>query len=157
VATALTNKEFDVFLPLYSTVRKWKDRMKELRLPLFPSYVFVRDFMARRPEMLATPGVHSMLMIGRQPADISDAEIEVLRRAVDNADTLKPHPFLVCGDRVRIKSGPLQGIEGILSRRKNLYRLIISVELLAKSAALEVDTATIEPVISHSHSLRVAG
>ena len=149
VASVLLIKGFDVFLPLYPSVRKWKDRMKKLSLPLFPSYVFVRDSLARRLQILTTPGVHKMLMVGEQPAVIPEGEIEAIRRAVQSSLRVEPHPFLRCGDRVRVKSGRLEGIEGILTRKKNLYRLILSVELLGQSAAVEVDAAIVEPVGSH--------
>ena len=156
VASVLSIKGFDVFLPLYSSVRKWKDRMKELSLPLFPSYVFVRDSFSRRLQILTTPGVHKMLMVGGQPAVIPEAEIEAIRRAVQTTLRVEPHPFLRCGDRVRVKSGPLEGVEGILTRKKNLYRLILSVDLLGQSAAVEVDAAIVEPLSSHSRGLLFA-
>ncbi len=93
VATSLSNKGFDVFLPLYSGVRRWKDRTKEVRLPLFPSYVFVLELPSRRREVLATPGVHAMVAIGGHPAAIPKAEISALRRAVESSPGSSRIPF----------------------------------------------------------------
>ena len=146
VAEMLAQKQFEVFLPLYSAVRRWKDRNKTISLPLFPSYVFVRGGIDRRLQVLTTPGVHSILISEGRVALIPDSEIEAVRRVVEGSLRAEPHPFLKCGDRVRVKWGALEGVEGILVRKKNLCRLIISVEMLAQSAAVEVEALAVEPV-----------
>jgi transcription antitermination factor NusG len=146
VAQALTGKGFEIFLPLYHTVHRWKDRRKELQLPLFPNYVFVRGGLDRMLNILTTPGVHSIVAWGGRPADIPPEEIDTVRRLVESSFRVEPHPFLKCGDWVRIKSGPLEGIQGILVRKKSAFRLVLSVEMLAKSAAVEVDISMVERV-----------
>lgn len=146
VAQALTGKGFQIFLPLYRSVHQWKDRRKEIHLPLFPNYVFIHGGIDRMLSIVTTPGVHSMVSWGGRPADIPAREIEAIRRMVEGPLQVEPHPYLKCGDVVRIKSGPLQGIEGILVRKTRGYRLVLSVEMLSKSAAVEVDISTVERV-----------
>jgi transcription antitermination factor NusG len=146
VAENFSRNGLEVFLPLYNAVRQWKDRKKHLSLPLFPCYVFLRGESSRRVQVLSTPGVHSIVTIAGRPAPISAVEIEAIRRAAESPLAVEPHPFLRRGDRVRIKSGPLADIEGILIRRKSSYRLILSAELLQKSIAVEVDAFSVEPL-----------
>jgi len=146
VAQALSGKGFDVFLPQYRSVHRWKDRQKDCQLPLFPNYVFIRGGLDRMLNIVTTPGVHFLISWGGRPADIPSAEIEVIRRLVESPFQVEPHPFLKCGDLVRIKSGPLEGIEGILVRKTRGIRLVLSVEMLSKSAAVEVDANMVERV-----------
>jgi transcription antitermination factor NusG len=146
VAENFSTHGLEAFLPLYSAIRQWKDRQKQLSLPLFPCYVFLRGESQLRVHVLATPGVHSIVMAADRPAVIPDADIEAIRRVVASPLKAEPHPFLRRGDCVRIKSGPLAGIEGILIRRKNSYRLILSAAVLQKSIAVEVDAFSIEPL-----------
>jgi len=144
VAQALLGKGFEVFLPQYRTVHRWKDRRKELILPLFSNYVFIRGGLDRMLILVTTPGIHSLVSWGGRPANIPPEEIEAVRRLVESNLPVEPHPFLKCGDRVRIKSGPLEGIEGILVRKTRGFRLVLSVEMLSKSAAVEVDVTIVE-------------
>jgi transcription antitermination factor NusG len=144
VAQILTSKGFEILLPLYSTARRWKDRTKLLSLPLFPCYVFLRGGLNRRLDIMMTPGVHSILCTAGQPEAVPAAEIEAIRCVVEHGAPVEPHPFLKCGARVRVKCGPLTGIQGILVRKKNLYRLVISVEMLGRAAALEMDASLVE-------------
>jgi transcription antitermination factor NusG len=144
VAQILTSKGFEVLLPLYQSVRRWKDRTKTLSLPLFPCYLFLNGGLERRLDILTTPGIHALVSTAGSPNPIPPAEIEALRRTIESGASLEPHPFLKCGDLVRVKSGPLTGIQGILVRKKNLYRLILSVEMLGQSAAVEVDALLVE-------------
>ncbi len=146
VAQALSGKGFEVFLPQYRTVHQWKDRQKDISLPLFPNYVFIRGGLDRMLSIVTTPGVHSLISWGGRPADIPSEEIEAVRRLVKSPLPVEPHPFLKCGDLVRIKSGPLEGIEGILVRKMRGVRLVLSVEMLSKSAAVEVDVSMVERV-----------
>ncbi|HUY12640.1 MAG TPA: UpxY family transcription antiterminator [Terriglobia bacterium] len=148
VADILSNKGFCVFLPLYQATHRWKDRAKVLSLPLFPSYVFVRGGLDRQLQIMTTPGVYTIVAVAGRAAAISDAEIGAVRRMVESSLRVEPHPFLKCGDRVRVKSGALEGIEGILVRKKNFVRLVLSVELLMKSVAVEVDAWMVERVDS---------
>jgi transcription antitermination factor NusG len=146
VAESLSRGGMEVFLPTYSSVRKWKDRTKHLMLPLFPSYVFLHGGLDRRIKVLSTPGVYSIVGFGGHPVAILESEMEAIRKAALSGLLAEPHPFLQCGDRVRVKTGPLAGIAGILVRRKSSYRLILSAELLQKSIAIEVDAFTVEPL-----------
>jgi transcription antitermination factor NusG len=151
IAQILSAKGLEVFLPLYNATRRWKDRTVHLSLPLFPCYLFLRGMKERRLEVVTTPGIVSILTINGEPATIPESEIESVRKAIEWGNRVEPHPFLRCGDRVRVISGPLQGLEGILVRQKNLYRLVLSVEILERSAAVEVDIAAVERVASGPH------
>ena len=146
VATLLSSKGFRVFLPTYVAVRRWSDRNKQVTLPLFPGYVFFVDRVEHRLQVLSTPGVHSILTIGKAPAQIPEDQIDAICRAVNSPFRTSPHPFLQAGDVVRIKSGPLVGIQGIVSREKNIFRVVVSVEMLGRSAAVEIDATTVERV-----------
>ena len=143
----LEAKGFEVFLPLYESTRRWKDRRKILSLPLFPCYVFVRGALDRRLPVLSTPGVHMIISRGERVATIPEEEIEAIRRTAEGRFRVEPHPFLRCGDRVRVMHGSLEGVEGILTRKKNLYRLVLSVEMLAQSVAVEIDALDVMPIV----------
>ena len=145
-AGSLAYKGFEVFLPLYTAVRQWSDRTKELSLPLFPCYLFLRRGLEQRLSILTTPGVQGLVGFAGVAAIIPDVEIEALRRALVRGARVEPHPFLKCGDWVRVKCGPLEGIEGVLVRHKSQFRLVLSVELVQKSAAVEVDAWGVERV-----------
>jgi len=146
VTAMLLVKGFEVFLPLYESTRKWKDRRKLLSLPLFPGYVFVRGALERRLPILTTPGVHMIISRGESVATIPEEEIESIRRTIDGKFRVEPHPFLRCGERVRVMRGSLAGVEGILTRKKNLCRLVLSVEMLTQAVAVEIDAHDVEPV-----------
>jgi transcription antitermination factor NusG len=152
VAEMLSAKGFEVFLPLYESIRRWKDRSKKLTLPLFPCYVFLRGGLNRRLQVVTTPGVHMILFHGEHVAMIPGVEIDSIRRAVEGPFRIEPHPFLKCGERVRVIRGSLLGVEGVLVRKKNLYRLVLSVDMMAKSVAVEIDATDIEPAPSRSSS-----
>ena len=146
VDQVLTNKGFNTFLPLYATTHNWKDRTKSLTLPLFPCYVFLKGGIDRRLHILTTPGIYGLVSSAGQPAAIPDTEIEAIRRVVESGARVETHPYLKCGNWVRVKCGPLTGIEGILVRKKNISRLVLSVEILGTAAAIEVAAFQVEPV-----------
>ena len=146
VADMLMAKGFEVFLPLYESVRRWKDRSKVLSLPLFPCYLFVRGGLNRRLQVVTTPGVHMILNHGENVATIPEDEIQAIRLTVEGHFRVEPYPFLKCGERVRVTRGTLEGVEGVLIRKKNMYRLVLSVEMLAQSVAVEIDATDVEPV-----------
>lgn len=157
VAQILTSKGFNTFLPLYATTHEWKDRKKALLLPLFPCYVFLKGDIHRRLQIVTTPGIYGLVSSAGQPAAIPDAEIEGIRRVVESRVRVEAHPYLECGQRVRIKCGPLTGIEGILVRKKNISRLVLSVEILGTAAAIEVAAFQVEALIaSRLHDSRIA-
>lgn len=146
VAEILSAKGFEVFLPLYESMRCWKDRKKLLSLPLFPCYVFLRGQLDRRLQVMTTPGVHMILHRGDRIATIPGSEVEAIQRVVEGSCGVEPHPFLQCGTRVRVIRGVLEGVEGILIRKKNLCRLVLSVEMLAQSICVEIDAWDVEPI-----------
>lgn len=146
VAEMLSAKGFEVFLPLYESIRRWKDRRKLLSLPLFPGYVFVRGGLDRRLQVVTTPGVYMILYRGDQVAVVPNLEIEAIQRAVAGHYRVEPHPFLKCGMRVRVTRGAMEGVQGILVRKKNLCRLVLSVPMLSQSVAVEVNSWDVEPV-----------
>jgi transcription antitermination factor NusG len=152
VADTLSAKGFEVFLPLYESVRRWKDRRKQLSLPLFPCYVFVRSELSRQIHVVSTPGVHMILSRGERVAVIPDWEITAVRRSLEGSRSVEPHPYLKCGERVRVTRGSLLGVEGVLVRKKNLCRLVLSVDMLARSVSVEIDVSDVEPVASPQQS-----
>jgi transcription antitermination factor NusG len=145
VAKQLEERAVEHFLPLYGSVRCWKDRKVKLELPLFPGYVFVRLALRDRLRVLQTPGVARLVGFGGLPTALPDQEIEAMRDGLKRQLLLEPHPYLTIGRRVRLKSGPLVGLEGILVRRKGLLRLVLSLDLIQRSAAVEVDASDVEP------------
>ena len=145
-ARIMEYKDLEVFLPLYKARHRWKDRIKEVSVPLFPGYLFVREGLKRWLAILSTPGVSSIVSSGGQPVAIPFLEIEGIKRVVESTLRVEPHPFLKSGDRVRVKCGPIAGVEGILIRHKNVARLVLSVELLGNSAAVEVDATDVERI-----------
>lgn len=150
VARVLANKGFEVFLPLYTEARQWRDRVKKVELPLFSCYVFLRGNLDRRLPIVTTPGVHGMVSSAGKLAGIPEEEIQAVRTVIENRINVEPHPFLRCGDLVRVKSGALCGLEGLLVRKKGQTRLVISVTLLERSVAAEVDASTVERVRTSS-------
>lgn len=146
VATQLEGRAVECFLPLYQSVRRWKDRRVVLNLPLFPSYVFVHLGLAERRRVLQTPGVVHLVGFGGVPCPIPDAEIEVLQACLTNNVRMKPHPYLTVGRRVLVRSGPMEGQEGILVRRKSDYRLVLSINSISSSVCVELDAIDVEPV-----------
>ena len=140
-------RDVEHFLPLYASVRRWKDRRVQLDLPLFPGYVFVRIAVGARLRVLEVPGVVRLVGFNGQPYPLAEGEIESLRKGILNGSRIEPHPYLSVGARVRIKSGPLAGVEGNLVRKKNAYRVVLSLDLIARSAAVEVDSADVERVL----------
>jgi transcription antitermination factor NusG len=146
VARTLANKGFEIFLPLYTEARRWRDRTKVVELPLFSCYVFLRGDLDRRLAIVSTPGVHQMVASGGKLAGIPEEEIQAVRSVIENRVNVEPHPFLKCGDLVRVKVGALRGLEGFLVRKKGQTRLIISVGLLERSVAAEVDASAVERI-----------
>jgi len=142
----LRQKGFETFLPLYQATHRWKDRMKQLSLPLFPSYVFIRGGLERRLDLVTTTGFYAIVGDGERAGVVTEEEIAAIRQLVETKLKVEPHPFLRVGDRVRVRSGALAGFEGILVRKKNQWRLVLSVDLLQKSVATEVDASDVERI-----------
>jgi transcription elongation factor/antiterminator RfaH len=141
IATQLEGQGFACFLPKYKSLREWSDRKKEVEQPLFPGYLFCRfDYTQRRP-VVVTPGVLQVVGCGRTPTPIEDREIEAIQIAVASGVPGQPWPYLEVGEKVRIHTGKLSGLEGILVNFKGNHRVVLSVTLLQRSVALEVDLA----------------
>lgn len=139
-------KGFEVFLPLYRAEHCWKDRKKIVSLPVFPCYLFVRTDFESKLGILQTPGVFWLIETGGRPCEVANSEIEAIRKITQSPARFEPHPYLKCGDRVRVRQGALAGIEGVLIRVKNRYRVVLSVDLLQKAVAVEVDISLVERV-----------
>jgi transcription antitermination factor NusG len=148
VTANLIGKGYEVFLPTYQSKRRWSDRTKVVEVPLFSRYVICRfDFRNRLP-ILTVPGVHFIVGFGQTVTPIDPAELNAVRLAVDSGLPYEPWPFLKAGYRVRVEYGPLTGLEGFVLDVKNAYRLVISLNLLGRSVAVELDRDAVKP-ISH--------
>jgi len=144
VARYLEVREVEYFLPLYKADRKWKNGLKvQVEFPVFPNYVFVHVDRRMSHRVLDTPGVVAFAGSGRLAASVPDGEIEWLRNELP-LRKFEPHPYLVIGSRVRIKSGPLSGMNGVLTRKKSGLRVVLSIDLIRQSVAVEVGIDEIE-------------
>ena len=140
----MEKKGFEVFLPVYRAVHRWSDRNRTVVLPLFPCYLFVRTSLHRKPDVLQTKGIRKLVESAGRGCEVSETEIAALQRICHFESGVQPHSFWEQGDRVRISRGPLCGIEGILMREKNEYRIVVCVELLKKGVSVEVDRMDVE-------------
>ena len=146
VARQMSERAIPHYLPLYESVRQWKDRKMRLDLPLFPGYVFVRMPLQNRLTVIQVPSVIRLVGFGGEPTAIPEAELTAIRTCLDHDCKLQPHPVLRAGQRVRITRGPLTGIEGILVRKKGISRLVLSIGLITRAVAVEVNIGEIEAV-----------
>jgi len=142
----LPGRGYTEFLPLYRTGRAWSDRIKELHLALFPGYLFCRFDPDNRLPVLSTPHVHLIVGVGRTPVPVDESEIRAVQLICNSGLGPSPWPYLRTGQRVRIEGGPLFGVEGILIGVKNSRRLVVSVTLLQRSVAVEIDQQWARPV-----------
>ncbi len=147
VAEQLALRSVQHLLPLYETMRRWKDRRVRLELPLFPSYLFVRTRLRERLRILEIPSVVRLVGFEGHPVPLPEEEIEALRNGLERQMRAEPHPYLKIGRRVRITGGPLKGSEGILLRKKHSLRVVLSIDLIMRSIAVEVDSSDVEPVL----------
>ncbi|MGO9008522.1 MAG: transcription termination/antitermination protein NusG [Bryobacteraceae bacterium] len=146
VSTIARNKGFEEFLPLYQRRQRWSDRVKAVEFPLFPGYVFCRLNPQYRLPLLTIPGVLHFVGIGKAPVAIDDAEILAIQSAVASGLSTEPWPFLEVGQRVRLEDGPLVGLEGFLVEVRKRYRVVVSVTLLKRSVAVEIDREWVAPL-----------
>jgi len=146
VARGIREKGYEDFLPLYRSARRWSDRVTRVDEPLFPGYVFCRAEPTQRPLIVTTPGIIRIVSFGERPAIIPNREIDAITRALTCSIGAEPWPFLCQGQRARIRSGPLIGIEGIVVRTNTRYRLVLSVEALCRSMAIEVEADNVAPL-----------
>jgi transcription antitermination factor NusG len=146
-SAALRGKGYEEFFPLYRSRRRWSDRTKELKLPLFPGYLFCRfDVSDRLVPILTTPGVIGIVGAGKTPVRLDDEEIEAVRAILRSELATQPWPFLRVGSKVYIDGGPLAGLEGIVTVTDKVCRLIVSVSLLQRSVAVEIDREWARPI-----------
>ena len=141
VSEQLTERGVEIFLPQYETVHKWKDRHVRLQLPLFPGYVFVHMALQNRLQVLQVPGVAWLVSFAGKPVAVPEEEFTKIRTFLIHGLRAEPHPYLKTGRRVRVCSGPFEGMEGIILRRKNRSRLVISLELIQRSMAVDLEEA----------------
>jgi transcription antitermination factor NusG len=146
VATHLQGRGYESLLPLYKCRHRWSDRFKEIDLPLFPGYVFCQFDPLNRLPILSIPGVVHVVAVGRTPAPIDESEIAAIQAAVKAGLPRQPWPFLEIGHRVRIEYGPLSGVHGILLGFRGHQRLVLSVTLLQRSVAVQIDEAWVQPI-----------
>src|SRR5215475_9071495 len=147
VEERLKLKDLSTFLPLHRCRHRWKNGVNaDLELPLFPCYLFARVSDYDRVAVMQLPGVVGLAVSSAHPTCIPDEEIEVLRTAVDTLGAT-PHPYLKTGEKVRIVAGPLAGMDGILTRRKQELRVVITIELIMRSLVVEVCEADLQPVM----------
>ena len=157
VASQISSQAYECFLPTYRSMRKWSDRAKVVEQPLFPGYLFCRfNFHERRP-IIATPGVMQIVGAGRSAVPIADAEIISLQLALSSGLPRQPWPYLEVGQRVRINYGNLRGLEGLLVNLKGNHRVVLSVSLLRRSVAMEVDAAWLTPVKGTAEEKTIQG
>jgi len=147
VALQLCQRSVEHFLPVYESLRRWKDRRVKLDLPLFPGYVFVRIALRDRLPVLQVPGVARLVGFDGTPCALPDDEMEALRWGLSGVFAAQPHPYLNVGRRVRIKNGPFGGLKGILVRRKGNWRVVISLDLIQRSVSMEIDASELDPAI----------
>src|ERR1700687_123770 len=143
-------RQIESFLPLNPVLHRWKSRCEvDLDLPLFPNYVFVHIDPRERVRVLEVPGVLSLVGFGRALAPLCDFEIEALRSCVGQRK-IEPHPYLVIGERVRIKAGPMTGMEGVLVRKKSNYRGVLALDVIMQCGAVEGDANDVGPAAKYA-------
>jgi transcription antitermination factor NusG len=147
-AEFLEARGIEQFLPLYRATRRWSDRVFENWFPLFPGYLFCRFDARYRTPVVSALGVVSIVSFGGSAAPIDDGEIEAIRKALGSGQNMEPYPYLHEGQKIRIKEGPLQGMEGILIQKRT-WRVVISVEMLRRSVAVEIDPDNVFPLECH--------
>jgi len=153
VADHLQGKNYEWFLPLCKSRRRWSDRVKEVSSPLFPGYLFCRFNPHDRLPILKTPGVTQIVGYNHVPIPVDEHEIEAIRRLIASGLPNFPCAFLQLGSKVRIETGALRGLEGILTELKGKRRLVLSITLLQRSVAVEIDSDAVS-VVQPMHSAR---
>lgn len=152
VAGELGVRGVEHFLPLYRSTRRWKDRRVQLELPLFPGYLFVRLPLSDRLRVLQIPSMVRLVGFGGWPTALPEEQLEALRTGLNEQSRAEPHPFLALGRKVRIARGPLEGLAGILVRRKGRCRFVLSLELIQRSIIVDVDGTDVVPIFEIKRS-----
>ena len=149
VAQSLRHRGLEDFLPLYSARHRWSDRIKDVEFPLFPGYMFCRFDYERRFPVLTTPGVSSIVGFPNLPTPVSEDEIAAIRTVVSSGLPIQPWPVVRVGQSIRIERGSLAGLHGILIRERDSLRVVVSLELLQRAVAVEID----RDVICAAHAI----
>src|SRR6266850_4081427 len=139
----LENSGYECYLPVIKFNRQWSDRVKEIEAPLFPGYLFCRMNPHDRLPILMTPGVIQIVGVGKTPIPIEEQEIAAIQRVGKSGISIMPWPYLQVGHVARIEEGPLRGLTGIVIKIKSGFRLVLSVNLLQRSVAVEIDRSWI--------------
>jgi transcription antitermination factor NusG len=142
----LSGKGYQTLLPTYQTKKRWNGRLRQLNAPLFPGYVFCQFDALNRLPILVTPGVIAVVGRGRVPVPVDDAEIAAIQTVVSSGLRAEPWPYLEIGQKIRVESGALNGLEGVLTNFKGNHRIVVSVSLLRRSVALEIDRTCVSPL-----------
>jgi transcription antitermination factor NusG len=145
VQSALQNKSYETFLPMWKVCRPYSDRVRKVDEAMFPGYLFCRLNPERRLQLLTTPGVYDIVRAGEKFQPVEEAEIADIRRLVESGCAAKPWSFLRTGDRVRVQFGSLAGVEGLLVSEKGADRLILSISMLQRSVSVEIDRTWVQP------------
>jgi len=145
-AVLLSGKGYETLLPTYQTKKRWNGKVKQANAPLFPGYVFCQFDALKRLPILVTPGVISVVGRGRVPFPVNDREIAAIQTIVTSGFQAEPWPYLEVGQKIRIEGDSLSGLEGILIQFKGNNRIVVSVSLLRRSVALEIDRDCVRPV-----------
>jgi transcriptional antiterminator NusG len=147
-AALLSGKGYQTLLPTFTTERRWRGKPREVTAPLFTGYVFCRFDALKRLPVLVTPGVITVVGRGRLPVPVEDSEISAIQTVISSGLHAEPCPYLEVGQQVRIEEGALSGLEGILTSFKGSRRIVVSVSLLCRSVALEIDRSEVCPIQS---------
>jgi transcription antitermination factor NusG len=145
VARQLGQKNLEYLLPTYERLTRWSDRIKRVDAPLFPGYIFVNICEQERVLLLETLGIVQLVSVAGEPASLSDDDVERLRLCSFGSSDVEPHPYLKIGRRVRVTHGPFAGWEGTLLERQNARRLVVTIEQIRQSVAINIHSADVEP------------
>ena len=148
VAEHFAQRGVEHFLPLYETIHRWNNGRHRVQLPLFPSYIFVRIALRDRLRVIEVPGFVRLVGFNSLPHPLPEADINKMKEALNKGVLAEPYPYLTVGTRVEIRNGPMQGMTGILLRRQNKCRVVISVDLIMRSMAVEVEASDVVPMRS---------
>jgi len=146
VSRNLQSRGYEEFLPTYQRKHQWSDRVKEIELPLFPGYVFCRFNVNDRLPVLTIPGVHSIVGIGRSPSAIEEQQLGDIKLVMASGFRVEPWPFLSVGQTVKVEKGAMVGVTGTIIKVKNTDRLVVSIHLLQRAVAVEIDRESVVPI-----------
>jgi transcription antitermination factor NusG len=153
VADHFAQRGVEHFLPLYETIHRWNNGRHRVQLPLFPSYIFVRIALRDRLRVIEVPGFVRLVGFNSLPHPLPEADINRMKDALNKGVLAEPYPYLTVGTRVEIRNGPMQGMTGILLRRQNECRVVISVDLIMRSMAVEVEAEDVVPIRKSAFSI----